>query len=428
MGISFDYTAADLVNPIGSNQLAAFALYYQRSLYEQEIYPATVEWPIDLYYQKQLYGKVDRKQNTIVTSAPHLMTIKDAVAPNMFALGPTAVAFEAFAAHMRKANIMGVAKDAGNPKLYDLKAAMAYSNPFHKYQAYLEGAYDVYRRTFTPAQNQKVLGFGSFAEDYKQYLLRVSKTYPVTKTNFLLTPSVSPFTSGLAIGIDKANCGDDHYKYVNYISDPNFEFYIRAAKKFGFLVDRNAPWILWSDLFSPAFSVNYKYFYYTQNNVERMVTRDNFFEAFYAPAWKSDIKELREAFVKAYSTLTQTHPYAEIFPPRLVAPGATEFIEGCTLKKIIKRRDPIDDHQVSTVLTDKFMIDFYVDLRQSEAQTTEVNPVEVKRYAYERYRNQLKQSLTKLENAVQYINSVYAPYVYTLQNLAVSFPASSTAP
>jgi hypothetical protein len=159
-----------------------------------------------------------------------------------------------------------------------------------------------------------------------------------------------------------------------------------------------------------------------------MVTRDNFFEAFYAPAWKSDIKELREAFVKAYSTLTQTHPYAEIFPPRLVAPGATEFIEGCTLKKIIKRRDPIDDHQVSTVLTDKFMIDFYVDLRQSEAQTTEVKPVEVKRYAYERYRNQLKQSLTKLENAVQYINSVYAPYVYTLQNLAVSFPASSTAP
>ena len=33
MADSFDYTPNDLINPIGTNNLSSFALYYQRSLY-----------------------------------------------------------------------------------------------------------------------------------------------------------------------------------------------------------------------------------------------------------------------------------------------------------------------------------------------------------------------------------------------------------
>ena len=74
------------------------------------------------------------------------------------------------------------------------------------------------------------------------------------------------------------------------------------------------------------------------------------------------------------------------------------------------------------MLTDKFMIDFYIELRQAEASTAQVNPEEVRMYAYERYRNQLNNNLTKMENAVEYINSVYSPYVYSVQNLATAIP------
>ena len=423
MPTNFDYTPNDLVNPIGSNQLAAFALYYQRTLYERHIYPQDLPFPLELWYDKQLYGKVDRAQSTIITTGPNLSIIKSAESPNLYALAPVAMAFESFVEHMRKANIMGVAKDIGNPKMYDVKAQMAYSNPRQKYQAYLEGAFEVYRKTFTPEQNEKILGFSSFTDDYKKYLLRVSKTYPVTKSNFLLTPSVSPFTSGLAVAIDKGDCGDDNYKYVNYINDPNYSFYVRAAKKFGFLVDRNAPWILWADIFSEAFMINFQYFYL--DGTGTMVTEDNFFQAFYTPTWKTDIENLRQAFFQSYQTLAHSKPYAEIFPPRHVGAGVDQFASNCVLEKINKFRPPATQASAAAILSDKFMIDFYVDLRHSEVQNPEVNPHEVKIYAYERYRNKLDSSLTNLENASEYINSVYSKYAYTFQNIATAFPASS---
>ena len=53
---------------------------------------------------------------------PSLQPIGAASVPNLFAVGPVVRAFEAFAAHMRKAKIMGVANDRGNPKLYNMKA------------------------------------------------------------------------------------------------------------------------------------------------------------------------------------------------------------------------------------------------------------------------------------------------------------------
>ena len=419
---SFDYTPNDLINPIGTNNLSSFALYYQRSLYLEKIYPINAAWPIELWYDKQLYGKVDRSQNTIHTTGPALQPIRAASVPNLFALGPVVRAFEAFAQHMRKANIMGVATDRGNPKMYDIQAHQAYVSPIEKYNSYLEGVYQVYYDLFTPEQNEKVLAFPSFVEDYKSYLLGVVRTYPVTQTNFLLTPGVSPFSSGLAISIDKGDCGDDNYKYVNYLSDPNYDFYTKVAKKFGFVVNRDAPWILWADIFSSAFLPNLEYFYV--GNSLQAVSKDTFFESFYTPTWRTDIVRLRETFIKGYTSLIYRKPYSEVFPARMTAAGATHFQENCQLQKITKLRPPVNAVGIEKVLTDKFMLDFYIELRQAEASTTEVNPEEVRSYAYERYRDQLNNNLTKMENAVKYINSVYSPYVYSLQNLAVSFPDS----
>ena len=417
---SFDYTPNDLINPIGANNLSSFALYYQRTLYKEKIYPSTAAWPMELWYDKQLYGKVDRSQNTIHTTGPSLVPIRAAAVPNLFALGPVVRAFEAFAQHMRKANIMGVATDRGNPKMYDVQAHQAFVSPLQKYNAYLEGVYQVYNDLFTPEQNEKVVAFPSFVEDYKSYLLGVARTYPLTQTNFFLTPNISPFSSGLAISIDNGDCGDDNYKYVNYLNDPNYDFYTKAAKKFGFIVNRNAPWILWADIFSPAFLVNLQYYYLPDS--PHAVNKDTFFESFYVPTWRSDIARLRQAFIDGYKTLVYRKPYAEIFPSALVAPGVTQFRANCQLQKINKMRPPLNDAGIEKVLTDKFMIGLYVDLRQAEASTTAVNPDEVRMYAYERYRNKLKTDLTKMENAVEYINSVYSPYVYSLQNLATAIP------
>ena len=82
---SFDYTPNDLINPIGTNDLSSFALYYQRALYEEKIYPINAAWPIELWYDKHLYGKVARSQTTNHTIGPALQPNSAASGPNLFA-------------------------------------------------------------------------------------------------------------------------------------------------------------------------------------------------------------------------------------------------------------------------------------------------------------------------------------------------------
>jgi len=321
--------------------------------------------------------------------------------------------------------LMGAVLSKGNPKMYNIKAYRGYTDPVRKYNAYLEGAYRVYNKTFSARQNEKVTGFTSFVDDYTQYLLNVATTYPVTKTNFLLTANVSPFASGLVIAIDNGDCGDDSYKYINYISDPNFDFYVRVAKKFGFIVDKNAPWILRADLFTEAFMDNFKFYYLDDKRT--MVTKDNFFRAFYDYSYLTDIDQLRTTIVTAYRTLLQTKPYAEIFLPHQVAPRVTEFSAGCQRHKVKQLRKSVTEAEGRLLLTDRLMLDIYIALRHKEANTNSVNLQTVKNIANEENRARADLSLTKLQNAVKYVNSVYAQYVYTLGDIATSFPQAITS-
>ena len=417
---SFDYTDYELVNPEGTNKLSSYAMYYQRSLYEERLYPRSGAVPIDLYYNKQLYGKVDPNQRTIVTSPSNLASISSAQSSDLFALSPVVFAFEKFVAHMRKANIMGVARDAGNPKLYDIKAHHAYAPPVQQYKAFLEGIWKVYYANFTPMQDAKVIDFASFAADYRKHLLETVQTYPITQTDFLLTPSVTPFSTAMAIGIDDGDCGDDNYKYVNYLSDPNYDFYTKAAKKFGFIVDRNAPWILWADVHSPAFYMNLEFFF--EEGANMPVTRDTFFEAFYTHTWRSDLSYLYGAFEEAYRTLVHHKPFYEHQPATRLSVGGVGNARECGRRPEPRSRPPYSPSQRAAVLTDKFMLDLYIDLRHTEIVREDVSKTAVRHRAYELYRSRLDSSLTPLENAIQYVDEVYSKYVYTVQNVLTAFP------
>ena len=52
-----------LTDPRGRNGLSSFEAYYERLLYKEMIYPPFLWEPLDTWYDKQYYGKVDRLQN-----------------------------------------------------------------------------------------------------------------------------------------------------------------------------------------------------------------------------------------------------------------------------------------------------------------------------------------------------------------------------
>ena len=377
---TFDYTTLDLQNPSGNNGLSSFALYFQRVMYREAIYPADIKIPLDTWYDKQYYGRIDQKQNTIMPKYENLKPITTTGRSNLLALNFVADAFEQFAGHMRNATILGVLKTQNaNEKIFDMKA----------YQA------------------NKITNFETFVKTWFAYLKNVSSFIPVTKTNYLLTGVGNSFNSGLSIAIDSGPPEDDDYKYENWINDPNFDFYIKAAKKFGFIVNKNIPWVLTVDLFSNACIALFDGYYDTETN--KLLTKDNFFEVYYDQTYLSDIDVIRQLSINAYNSYIQNNP---IYQVKVYKPGCDKFSVENEERVVLPNNE-----QANKILSDKVLVDFYLKLRSLEAKEPVQITQKLRTELANIYRIRPNQNLTSLQNVTNYINLIYRDYIYEFNYL-----------
>ena len=105
--------------------------------------------------------------------------------------------------------------------------------------------------------------------------------------------------SGLMIELAKLSHDVDSDKYVEWLEDPNFEFYANAARLHGFMIDKNAPWRLVADIFSSTM-LNYMRKYGTNKN--------NCFNECYYSTHLSDVKKLRLYAYQFYAAFANANP------------------------------------------------------------------------------------------------------------------------
>jgi hypothetical protein len=69
----------------------------------------------------------------------------------------------------------------------------------------------------------------------------------------------------------------------------------------------------------------------------------------------------------------------------------------------------------SSVLPDKLLIDFYIDLRQIEVESplSLLQLRSLKQGAYERYLRRPTSTLSALQNVAEYVNITYRQYIYS---------------
>ena len=118
------------------------------------------------------------------------------------------------------------------------------------YQDHITALYEGFSGTYLQQKenNKKLITFKDFMKLFWRYLERMQPDVPFTRTGFVMSRFCPLATTGLVIELADADHGDDEIKFDDYIEDPNFVFYARAAKKFGFRIDKNAPWRLIADL------------------------------------------------------------------------------------------------------------------------------------------------------------------------------------
>jgi hypothetical protein len=245
------YPLDDIKNPLGENNLPARQLFEERQMYKETPYFMGLPEPMDSWYDKLYFGRVDRIQNGIILRKDqnNLKEIRSKKG-NIFVLNFVADAFEGLKRYMRA---WGDAGQITTTSLYyDLTPVSALENPYGN----LDALRDIWataladRITSNKARDKKTLDFKCYVKELLSYMKAGINRRPLTVTGYMVSTFSSPMNSGLSIQLALENYGTDAPKLNKYILDPNFRFFVRAARKFGFYVDRNAPWRIIADPFS----------------------------------------------------------------------------------------------------------------------------------------------------------------------------------
>jgi len=457
----FDYKPDDILNPRGQNGMSARAAFYQRSLYQQKVYPPDFPSPLDTWYNKLIYGRVDQFQNSVVPGLGNFKTIPSAAMPNMRALNVVVDIFEKFVAHMAKAVLVSAVDPRGNSNLLNIKAHRAYESPNASYAQHVQRLYNAYLDRMSHRERKGIRDFGTFLQFYRHYLLDTASHVPITKTNYLLTSNCNIFNSGVCIAVANKDAGSDFVKNQEFLTDPNFEFYRKCAKKFGFMIDKNIPWVLTADMFTTAFE-QAALTRYTAGGTH--ISRENFFDVFYDKTYLTDFDDLKYMFINSYIGLVNREPFYEddtrgLRDRGLPAAGVGRIASDCAV--VSRPRTPLVEEtpallptitdpasaehtgafpaqeggamQViapqdvratlggADVLTDRFLIDFYVDLRQAEVGGV-LAPHRVKTLktqCYEIYTLRPNPAITPLQNVAAYVNTIYRNYIYDIGAVAL---------
>jgi hypothetical protein len=267
----FDYSLEELMNPMGNNNLSAARLFEERKKYKDTPYFMGLPDPMDSWYDKLYFGRVDRIQNGIIVKrvGSNFKQIKTTTNTNVQALNFVVDAFEALKRYIHSFSYSG--NIPTESMFYDLPVYRAFQDPGKA----IGGLHAAYARSLTAriignnTINNRVVDFKSYVKEFLNFMDIGFVKIPITMTGCMVSNFSTPMMSGLSIELYQGDYGDDLPKFEKYILDPNFRFFVQAARKFGFYVDRNAPWRLIADPFSgpmldrlATYNINKNNFFY----------------------------------------------------------------------------------------------------------------------------------------------------------------------
>jgi hypothetical protein len=263
----------------------------------------------------RLYGRVNFNGDSVFLSEANLNQISG-TDDTFFALKPVVDAFEDLKDYVREY------KSKLGSQLYDqskdenilleiidtAQPAFAWQSFFVAYTDHLELISTSFIDSFMgPVQERKITGFKTFFEEYYTAAKIMARKSILTPTAFLRSPSCPVNSSGLIIDLLPLEHGEDSPKHFLINSD-SFVWFMKAAKKFGFIIDKNAPWRLIADIFSTPMR-KYMAVYGVPFG------KDTMFEEFYTDLNFFELNYMRHYIVDQYNKYVQSRPTISIYQP-----------------------------------------------------------------------------------------------------------------
>jgi|ETNvirenome_6_85_1030632.scaffolds.fasta_scaffold08546_5 hypothetical protein len=428
-GAVIPYSAEEAINLRGSNDLSAKEAFYERKKYKELPLFMGLPHPLYSWYKSVYFGRVDSIQNAIVVNplgplawgdvlsdrgiATHehnrrstLKQIKSK-AGNVFVLNFVADAFTDLKNHLRRAGDARLI-NSENSVYYKIEATAGFENYQNSFRD-LNRSWGV-RFTNWIKSSKKLdddtLNFKSYVAALLEYMGTGINDVPLTLTGYVMSNYASPMISGLSIELKKKpDYSDDSVKFKTYISDPNFQYFVKAARKYGFYVDRNGPWKITADPLSPVmFDKMRKQF---NSDCEQIggyldaASSQTFFDTFYQRTYKLDLEKLKKTLREMYNKFAQDYPRVIVRATSTVGNCPTGAVEEIITRKPISFGD-------AEGLGDLFWLHTYFKIRTLESKVTFAEYDQQIRMINNIYKAYGEQT------AMRYINNEIKPYLYNL--------------
>ena len=255
-----------------SNNESTINLYNKRVLYRQLARNSVpdVRNIVDLDMgERTLYGKVDTYYSPMfvkyLSRLKPLKTEQDG--PPYLAFNFVADLFNAMTLEFERCVTTG---QISGDELYlsRLKVFKAFQDPKVLYKSYEQQFISNMKRKFNSA-NIRVENFDHFMIEFMKILRLSSQEIPFTFPAFVKSRFNSVMSTGLAIEIADLDNDNDEDKKNHFIQSKNWEFFVNACNKYGFMIDYNNPWRIICDIKAPHCRSYFQKYYY---NVDELIS------------------------------------------------------------------------------------------------------------------------------------------------------------
>lgn len=394
----------------GNNNQFSGLSFVNRKYYDTKVVPLEKEEVsidaltpfIDMYVDKPFYGRIDYNSECVITAAKleknafsspdfipldekkYLKSFKDN--PSIQAMNFVVDAFEDMM------NYFNISCKTRSDLLKDgpyaaIAPKVGWISPLFQYDVFIDKLYYFYRDKFFLANEEfknSIINFKTFSRSFFDASIKNSEDFSLLYSLFNISKYCSPNSSGLIVEIAVEDHSDDYIKTTQYLNDKNFEFFKTCALRFGFFLDRNAPWRLIANLSSGnmlPYMQKYKL-----NNLKEV------FDTQFIKSYNYDLMMLKYAIIKIYMKLVEDYPFY------------TKSIEGeCGIELVSIQRENLTIKQLYRKVLEKDFIIDYVKLRMANMR------VEVSEQKKDQILTTVKQMMkTRGASAVQkYISTMF---------------------
>lgn len=358
----------------------------------------------DLHRKHFLYGRIDRQGDAIYLDVP-LQQVHSGPRTTHFAVDFVADAFADMRAYYSDRITGGyISRNSIYGPELSVKKSYWGNSEEYTYQQYTNRIYSDFVQVHLKKNRrfEKIKNFKDYVREFILYMRGIAQKFPITRIGFLTSIHSSPYVGGLSIAISSAEHGDKaDVNLRTFVRDPNFSYINELSRKFGFMLDRNAPWRLVFNLASGNLSEDKQNPTGGLKYMQRLgVNFDNVFDAYYQKAYLTELNNMKNlldshyvAFHKQYVTFDEL-----VQVPRR---GGS-----CANSRIIRaqrvREQPLTQSDLDSPEIEEYILKIILLMRMAETSHEDIDAVYPKK-AFEMV--QTYRSLGE-EVALRYINDL----------------------